>query len=273
MSDDTQVLRSYFLKLGLEPEVADLYLALHAYGPQTISELSRHSKVERTRIYRLIDVLSEFNLIEVEMHYKRKILKAAPVSNLQILLSKKEDDLRSLRAELDGIQQTLHATSQSAMPTKVQFYHGVEGLKQLFWNQTRGSTENLSILYESMQNRTKSAFFERWVRACNERGLRFRSVISDHFLQTQQEWYAANDNERLKHWQARAVSPDVFNITHSVVIYDDVIAYYNWHEGNLFGIEVYNQEIADAQRAFFEMLWRQAKPVSNEVSQHLKDDD
>jgi sugar-specific transcriptional regulator TrmB len=75
MPDDTAVLRTYFRKLGLEPEVADLYLALHAYGPQTISELSRHSKVERTRIYRLIDVLLEANLIEVETHYKRSILR------------------------------------------------------------------------------------------------------------------------------------------------------------------------------------------------------
>lgn len=91
MSQDTLVLREYFSKLGLEPEIAELYLALHTYGPQSISELSRRSKVERTRIYRLIDVLAEANLIEVETHYKRSILRAAPVSNLQILLSKKSD--------------------------------------------------------------------------------------------------------------------------------------------------------------------------------------
>lgn len=273
MADDTQVLRAYFLKLGLEPEVADLYLALHAYGPQTISELSRHSKVERTRIYRLIDVLTEVNLIEVETHYKRNILKAAPVSNLQILLSKKEDDLRMLRAELAGLQKTLHASSESTAPTKVQFYKGIEGLKQMFWNQTRADTENLSILYENMQNRTKSTFFERWVRTCNERGIHYRSLIGDHFLQTQKQWYATRDNERLEYWEARFVPKEIFGITHSTIIYNDVVAYYNWHKGNLFGIEVYNQEIADAQRTFFEMLWQQSQPVSRELSQQLKDED
>jgi len=272
MSDDTQVLRTYFLKLGLEAEVADLYLALHAYGPQSISELSRHSKVERTRIYRLIDVLTETNLIEVEAHYKRSIIKAAPVSNLQILLSKKEEDLRSLRAELARIQQALHDSSQAFTPTKVQFYKGAEGLKQMFWNETRCNTENLSILYESMQNRTKSSFFERWVRTCNERGIYFRSIVGDHFLQTQEQWYSTKDNERLEHWEAKQVPASIFSITHSTIVYDDVVGYYNWHEGNLFGIEVYNQEIADAQRAFFEMLWQQSNPISKKLSQQLKDD-
>lgn len=272
MSDDTQVLRAYFSKLGLEPEVANIYLALHAYGPQTISELSRHSNVERTRIYRLIDVLTEVNLIEVETQYKRSIIKAAPISNLQILLSKKEEDLQSLRSELPAIQNALHTSNQSHVPTKVQYYKGIEGLKQMFWNQTRGTTENLSILYENMQNRTKSAFFERWVRTCNERGIKFRGLIGDHFLQTQKQWYAAKDNERLQHWQARLVPSEVFAITHSTIVYNDVVGYYNWHKGNLFGIEIYNQEIADAQRAFFEMLWQQSKPVDNQLSQQLKGD-
>jgi len=41
--------------------------------------------------------------------------------------------------------------------------------------------------------------------------------------------------------------------------YNDVVAYYNWHEGEVFGIEIYNKDITDFQRYFFEMLWAQAK--------------
>jgi sugar-specific transcriptional regulator TrmB len=81
---DTIAVRTYFAKLGLDAEIADMYLALHTHGPQTISELSRTSRVERTRIYRLIDRLLTSNLIEVETHYKRGIIKAAPIANLHI---------------------------------------------------------------------------------------------------------------------------------------------------------------------------------------------
>src|SRR5687767_2632205 len=125
---DTAAVRTYFAKLGLEAEIADLYLALYAHGPQTISELSRNSRVERTRIYRLIDKLLESNLVEVESQYKRGIIKAAPIANLHILIAKKEQELKSLQDELGLIEQVLARNSLSSPATRVQFYHGPEGV-------------------------------------------------------------------------------------------------------------------------------------------------
>src|SRR5260370_714920 len=128
----------------------DMYLALHAHGPQPISALSRTSGVERTRIYRLIDKLMDSNLVEVETRYKRGVIKAAPVANLQILISQKEQELKGLQDELGLIEQVLARNSLSSPATRVQFYQGPEGVKQMFWNQTKAKSENLSILYENM---------------------------------------------------------------------------------------------------------------------------
>lgn len=268
MPKETTAIRSYFAKLGLEPEIADLYLTLHAYGPQTITALSRNSGIERTRVYRLLDSLTSTNLIETETHYKRTIIKAAPILNLQILLSQREHELRTLQKELENLHHELNKDSMIQSPlTRVQFYHGVEGIKQMFWNQTKGSSEQLCILYETMQSRSSLTFFERWVRRCNEESkMRFRGLFSDHFLQDLQTWYGKHSNERLQNWEGRYIAPDIFPITHSSVTYDNVIAYYNWKDGDLFGIEVYNQEIADSHRNIFEMLWTQSIPVKNDLT-------
>ena len=263
MQSDTQAIRAYFFKLGLSLEIADIYLALYAYGEQTISELARHSGVERTRIYRLMEELEANNLIEIEAEYKRKIIRAAPVSNFQILLTKREQDLRELYRGLSDLQDKLTQSSLRSEVTKVQAYRGEDGLKQMFWNQTRGKTENLSILYENMQVRTKLTFFERWVQLCNERKMKFRSIIGDNFIKTQQHWYKEHSNERLANWEPRYVPSGIFPITHSTVIYDDVTSYYNWKDGEVFGIEIHNQQIADAQRQFFEMLWAQGVFVND----------
>lgn len=263
MLQDTLVVRAYFARLGLEPEIADIYLALHLYGRQTISQLSRNSKVERTRIYRLMDSLKSSNLVEVEVHYKREIFKAAPVTNLQILLTRKEEELRELQAELGRIHQTLNQNHLSSPLTHVQFYKGPEGNKQMYWNETRAKSEVLCILDENMQNRVGMSFFNRWVRKCNEEDIKFRGIVGDNFMPSQKKWYAKNRNERLAHWQQRSVPPTLFPVTHSTVTYDDVIAYYNWQKGEVFGIEIYNQEIATAQRHFFDMLWQQAATVQD----------
>lgn len=258
MPADFEAVRAYFAKLGLETAIADLYVALHAYGPQTITQLARHSGVERTRIYRLLDTLLQHNLAEVESQYKRSLIKAAPILNLQILISQKEQELEVLERELVNLHRNL-PQPPSSHATRVQFYHGAEGNKQMYWNETHAQTEVLCILYENIQIKTNSKFFERWVRRCNERDIKSRGIIGDHFIDSQQEWYDAHTNERLKHWESRYIAPEVFPITHSTVTYNNTVAYYNWRNGEIFGIEIYNQEIADAQSAFFEMLWAQGK--------------
>jgi hypothetical protein len=47
-------------------------------------------------------------------------------------------------------------------------------------------------------------------------------------------------------------------ITISQDIYDDVVAYLSWRDNEVFGIEIYNRNIANNQRHFFEKLWKQA---------------
>jgi sugar-specific transcriptional regulator TrmB len=261
MSNDISPMHEYFAKLGLEPEIADLYLALQTYGPQSLLQLARNAKVERTKLYRLLDTLAECQLVETEELYKRKLYKAAPISNLQGLLTKREQEIRDLHEELILLQENYGNQSLHSPLTHVQFYRGGDGVKQMFWNQTRATGEALSILYENMQNRSNLTFFERWVERCNANELKFRSIVGDHFLATQRDWYSNHTNEKLAHWQGRYLSSSILPITYSMVTYDDVVAYYDWKDGEIFGLEIYNQEIANAQRHIFETFWEQGEPI------------
>lgn len=260
MLTDAGAVRTYFAKLGFEPEIADIYLALYAHGPQTISELSRNSKVERTRIYRLIDRLTESNLIEVESRYKRGVIKAAPIANLNILIAQKEQELKSLQDELALIQQVLTRNSLSNPATRVQFYSGIEGYKQVLWNESKAKTEVVCFVESLVQPKATKTFFERWVAQCNENNVHFREIHGDTFRKSKQEWYKTHSNLHLDHYEDRYISEREFPITHSWDIYDDVVAYYSWKDNEIFAFEIYNKDIADVQRRFFEMIWARSKP-------------
>lgn len=259
MLNDTTSVRNYFAKLGLEPKVADIYLALHAEGPQTISTLARNSRVERTKIYRLIDILMKSSLIEVETHYKRGIIKAAPISNLHILIAQKEQELKSLQDDLGLLEQVLTRNSLSNPATRVQFYHGVEGIRQMQWNQTKATTEVLSIINEPINDALGRAFTVRWAEAINQNKIALRLIVTPHFEKVNQAWYKQEKiPELMDNVTSHVVTPNHFPINHNTDIWDNVVAYYNWKDGEIFGIEIYNQDIADAQKHFFEMLWSQA---------------
>lgn len=257
MNVDINMIKNYFQKLDLLPEIADIYLSLHTRGPQTISDLARHSGVERTRIYRLIDELEQSNLVETQLDYKRRIFHAAPISNLQILISKKEQELEHLQQELDTIAQAFTRADLASPTTRVQFYQGADGTKQMFWNQTKAKGEILSILHEPMQHKTKKSFFQRWTQAMNQHDIKHRSVVDDEFLASLKKWRSKHSG-KTKTWDARHISPGQFTITSSTVIYDDIVVYYNWKDDEVFGVEIHNADIASTQRQFFEMLWQQS---------------
>jgi sugar-specific transcriptional regulator TrmB len=261
--DQIAIIRDYFSKLGLEPDLADLYVALHNHGPQGILQLSRHSGIERRRIYRLIDRLININLIELQVQHKRSLYHAAPIGNLQILLSQKEEELRGFQAQLRDIDNLMTRSSKPPL-TRILNYHGIEGLKQMFWNQTKIKSDNMAILYENIQSVTGSeAFFRRWVERCNSLDVSFRGIIGDHFMETLQDWYKTHHHERLARWESRYISPDVFPITYSTITCGDVVMFYHWKDGEVFGVELYNAEIAAAQRRIFELLWEKSQPVDD----------
>ncbi len=133
----------------------------------------------------------------------------------------------------------------------------------MFWNETRAKTEICAILHENMQVKSNSRFYECWEDDCNQKELHFRGIIVDTFLasqKAQKTWYGDPDRMRLKHWEARTVPNDVFPITHGTIVYDNVVAYYHWKDDEIFGIEIYNADIADAQRQFYELLWQKGQP-------------
>ena len=265
MKENTAVIQSYFAKLGIHPEVIAIYLALFTQGKQSISELARSSGIERTRIYRLHDELLASGLVEVEMQYKRSIYSAAPIENIQSLIAKKEQEVRDLQSDFKEIQHLFSAENQKN-GTRVQFYKGAEGLKQMFWNQSKAQSEVLVILSENMQTKTNSSFFERWVRRCNERGIKSRGIVGDAFIESQAEWYARRDNERLEQWEAVYLPSSTFTINHSTALYDNVVTYQNWKDGDIFGFEIYNPDIVVSQRQYFELLWKLGQPLEEHMA-------
>lgn len=255
MSTDTGAIRTYFEKLGLEREIADIYLALHAYGPQSISQLSRNAHVERTRIYRLIDQLISSNLIEVEAQQKRGIVRAAPIANLRILISQKEQELKSLEDELAIIEQLLSRNSLSSPLARVQFYEGAEASKQIRQNILKAQSVVLSTLLKPVSEEFDQHFVQHWVKEANGHTIEFRTLLDEKHQHVQQEQPVSLS---LNPSTIRYVSSRIFPIRHSSIVYDNVVAMFYWRNRDIFGIEIYNEHFANAQKVFFDMLWQQS---------------
>lgn len=220
-----QAVRAYFAKLGLETEIADLYLALREHGPQTISELSRSSGVERTRIYRLIDSLLSSNLIEMNAQSRRGVIRAAPIANLHILIQQREQELKSLQDELGLIEQVLARNSLSSPAMRVQLFHGPAGIRQMLRHELDAKTEVIGYEYRPLD-----------------------AFVGRKFMEDLAAEYTA---KKIVH---RLVAADRLEATHNCHIYDDVVAYFQWRDGQIYGTELYSPDTATVQRQLLDQF-------------------
>lgn len=240
-------IRTYFTKLGLEAEIADLYLSLQAHGPQSISELARTSGVERTRIYRLIDHLMESNLIELETRHKRGVIKAAPITNLRILINQREEALKNMRDELELIEQALARNSVSNAVFRTQLYGSPEAIRNLLGRLLSAKDELLALETLPIQEYVSESIIARWKQEFERKELRMRQVTT-----TEQAWSAG-----LKNTASRLIPLNELPAT-NVYICNSSVIHIAEHDGTLYGMELTHGLSAQLNRQYFDLLWHRA---------------
>jgi hypothetical protein len=138
------------------------------------------------------------------------------------------------------------------------------------WNLFRAENETLSVMHRPMYSVTGSHFFERWVEHWNELNKTVRLICDQYFIDDSNAWHAKHPNNQVAGHDTRLLATEVMPLTFCFDIYNDVVAYYNWVGSDVFGIEVYNAEVAGAQRIFFEMLWAKTSLPAHNVGDLAK---
>lgn len=67
------------------------------------------------------------------------------------------------------------------------------------------------------------------------------------------------DTGKWKNWESRYLDPKVLDLEIQMDIYNDVVAIYNWYEGEVFGVQVINEKAAKLQKQLFDVVWEKAK--------------
>lgn len=247
-------------KLGLKPDEAKVYVTL-LDGPMSHLEIARKSGVNRTKVYRIADDLIKKGLITEETNDRGRELAANNPSNLEIALTTAEEKLNKQR---DAFTKTLPVLQKMFLESGindddfvVNTYEGVDGFKQMLWNELKTKNEILIFGHGTIQDLVES---ERWAekhRAKSvESGYKIREMINPggkpKDFSENREFYDQIYNERI-------ISAEIIPLKHQMCIYNNTVAIYNWQNGQKVGMEIINKSFADMQRAVFENYWKLAE--------------
>lgn len=257
----TSNLQSFLSRLGLTAEEARLYETLVNKGTLTILELSRASGIPRTQVYRIVQSLKEKGLVEEIVDEFRRMVKASDVAQIEQIVGERKRETKELEALFPAMRQELFATLGKDQPeTKVQFYRGRAGLRQMVWHTLRAKKEVVGYTYRPIEEYVGIEFLRDWKQAFERKQLKFRDIYSDEYKKA-----FAEGKDRLAYnsdtFRGRFISESILKVNIQMDIYNDVVAQYNWHEGEVFGVEIYNAKVAGFHKQLFELVWKLAKPI------------
>ncbi len=257
MSEQTDKLITLLEPYGLSSEESRIYLDLLENGTLSALQISRNVHIGRTKVYRLLDILIAKELVVQKFNDAGLTFVADPPAHLEFLLTKREGELATLRANLPTVIEGLERQTATGMKaSQVLYYRGQRGLSQVNWHILRAKKEFLSYEVDNAEAYLSKREAEDLRARIVQGKIGIRTIMNIHHMPSFTDVVGLTDL-----WQLRYVDPKILSIKADIFIYNNVYAVVNYlAKGDVFCVEIYNEQLAGMQKAMFEDLWGRAKP-------------
>lgn len=237
-----------------------VYISLLKNGEMTVLQLSRETGIERTKLYRLLDSMMSRGVVVERLDYNKKFLLPCSTSVLEELAANEIENSSYLAKTLPSFLEGVKDLANISQPTTVKFYRGVEGIKQVLWNELSAKDNLCTYSFRVLQEVVSEKFFLKWSREVEIRGLTVKDLRSSEFLMSAKSFPALPFKGDL----IRYVSPEVLEIPIEMDIYNDTVSIFNWHKGDVYAVEIKDEKLAKMQKQIFNILWEMGKEYSHE---------
>ena len=249
-------------ELGLTNDQVNAYLYLLHLGKSSVMNLSSAMGSGRTRLYPILESLVDLQIVKVDQQHYGTTYEALNPASLDFLVTKKETEAHRLRNEIDNITEKLTSLSGSTNGvSKVIEYRGIDGLKQINFNQTKA--QDYVYVYElahlDEHETMPQSFVDRMRR------MTYENNITTYDLSNNKDWEFVRmpTNPKGLFQKASYIPKEIFEIKVETYVYNDVIAYLGYDKDEPFGIEIYNKELVEQQKQIFKILWSMGTEVKN----------
>lgn len=230
-------------QVGLDERESAVYLALLKDGPATVAELARRTGVHRPAIYQTLARAVPRGIVERVVRKKRFRYAAASPERLLELF----EHARSAFAEVLPELRALHETAPNR-PT-VRYLEGVRGIQSVFADVVRKSKPGgVFFRYSSRKDTTSGdKYLPAHYKTERDHKHLERFVITSTAI-------AKGQRPRLER-MTKVVPSDVDLFAYDItqVIFDDSVAFVDYHTETAFVIE--SPTIARFQERIFRLLF------------------
>lgn len=237
-------------EIGLTDKEAKVYLKLLELGSQPISVISKHTSINRSTCYVVIKDLMKKGIVSKFEKFKVQYFSAASpnmligfLKNQKVQIENKLEILDNNLEELNKIEDTQNTK------TKVLFYEGFEGIKQIYEDTLKADKEILA--FAGLNNLPK-----RLRDYINNDYLPRRVLKNIHLnaISTKKVDYDYDKNDKLHLREKKFVSAEIpFQI--EINIYRNRVAFISYKDNNFSGVIIESSEINSTIKSLHKILW------------------
>jgi len=248
-----QTIISKLKYLGLDDIEVKIYLNLLEGYEKTPLDISRETNINRSKIYRYIERLKQKRLIEQFTMDRGIKLEAAEPDILNLLIIEKEQELNTQKELLPSLISDLNTLSHSTQSNfEVKYYHGIEGMKQMLWNQLTAKKELLLFGFQTRNEIVGKGFAEK----VREEQVRRKIVVYEIENVIDPPGYQfTNVNGWEKFYFHKHIPKEILNVQQYTAIFNDTVAVMNWAGKQKVGFELINPSYALMQKQLFWYFW------------------
>jgi hypothetical protein len=249
--DASTSLRALLKRIGLDAKEVEVYLAALSLKSARASDIAVIAKQSRSHTYLMLRSLEGRGLVSEVDRGKVLHFVAEPPESLLSYLDNREQEIAGLKVLAEGALPQLRALTKPLIDQPhVTLLHGLDGMKQIYRSILKNEFVgifNPEIMYGAFSENIVTKLFGKKVR------LRGRDLLVDNAAAKRYLREMQQDDE----YQIRILPKDA-QFSTDTIIFEDTVALFSY-DSELSIIRIENRNIADAFRAWFEVLWGMGK--------------
>lgn len=239
-------------QLGLSKNEATIYLFLLKNGESTTGPIIKETKIANSRVYESLNSLISKGLVTYNLQKQGKYFRATNPEKL------KENEQERLK-KINSLIPSLKSLKPKEEPkTTTAIYEGFEGFKTAFKKiiDDCPKGETIYVLGFSEQpfaTPSLRTFISNMNLKSAKKKQKLKIILDKSTKKT-----LGKDREKEKYSQVKYM-PEGYISPAAIDIFQDYVYTFLWEE-KPFVFVIKNKRIAESYKAYFNFLWKQAKP-------------
>lgn len=232
-------------QIGLSDKESTIYLLALELGSTTILNISKHTVINRSTIYTVIESLLKRGLMSVEIKgFKKRYIAESP-DRLEFIFEQKKKQLLKAIPFLNELYQ--HDSNQSF----IRYYEGIEAIKMLylgFLTEIKPGEDYLVIGNQADWFSADPEFFLKFIQKRAKLNIQIRLLFQDSAITQKHKKFEKNLNQKIK------ILPINTSLTTNMVILPKKVVIHQL-KGPKIAVVIENESIVKMNKEMFEIIW------------------